>query len=107
MSTVGERDSLPKSPYSASFEEWWKHYPRKESKGDAWKAWEATRKARTMPALQDLSAAADAYARKVKGDDPKFVKLPAGWIRDRKWEDETAPADGGGWGNLRALGGAA
>jgi hypothetical protein len=107
LSTVGERDRKPKALYSEAFEEWWKHYPRKESKGDALKAWETARKARTMPALAELIIAADAYACKVKGDDPKFVKLPAGWIRDRKWEDETAPAEGDGWGNLRSLGGAA
>lgn len=107
MSTSGERERAPKSPYSTAFEEWWSHYPKKESKGDAWKAWETTRRARTMPELAALIAATAAYTRKTKGGDQQFVKLPAGWLRDRKWEDEPAPAESAGWGHLRRLGGAA
>jgi hypothetical protein len=77
-----------KSPYSNQFEQWWKHYPRRESKGDAFKAWEATRKARTLPPLAEMISAADTYGRKVAGKDPQYIKLAGGWIRDRKWEDE-------------------
>lgn len=91
-----------KNPYTRDFDEWWSHYPRKESKGDAFKAWESTRKAKTLPPLPDMIAAADAYARKMRSSDPQFVKLPAGWLRDRKWEDES-PVSGGGWDGLRVL----
>lgn len=86
LSTDGERESAPKSPYSAAFNEWWAHYPKKESKGDAWKAWEMIRKERTLPDLPELIAAAKNYA--TRQTDAKFQKLPGGWLRDRKWEDD-------------------
>jgi len=88
MSSKAELDKAVKSPYSKLFLSWWEAYPRKESKGDAWKAWEVLRKARQLPDESLLAAETIGYANKVRGDDPKFVKLPAGWLRDRKWEDE-------------------
>lgn len=86
MSTDGGRDDALRSPYSDGFLDWWKVYPRKESKGDAWKAWEQLRKSRQLPPVDDLKAAAKSYA--ARGNDPQFLKLPGGWLRDRKWEDE-------------------
>jgi hypothetical protein len=86
MSTDGGRVDAPRSIYSDSFLEWWQVYPRKESKGDAWKAWEQLRKAKQLPAVDDLKAAAKSYA--ARGSEPQFLKLPGGWLRDRKWEDE-------------------
>lgn len=85
MSTEGGRDTL-RSPYSDSFLDWWQVYPRKESKGDAWKAWEQLRKSKQLPPVNDLKAAATSYA--ARGNEPQFLKLPGGWLRDRKWEDE-------------------
>jgi hypothetical protein len=82
-----ERVPAPKhSGYSEAFLSWWSIYPRKESKGDAWKAWESLRKARLLPDREVLEAATVAYSRRVT--DPQFRKLPAGWLRDRKWEDD-------------------
>lgn len=86
MSTDGGRDSKPQ-PYSEDFLAWWKVYPRKESKGDAWKAWEQLRKSKRLPALPELTKAAQAYA--ARSNDPQFIKLPGGWLRDWKWADET------------------
>lgn len=88
MSTDGGRVDAPRSIYSDTFLEWWQVYPRKESKGDAWKAWEQLRKAKQLPAVDDLKAAAKSYA--ARGNEPQFLKLPGGWLRDRKWEDEAA-----------------
>lgn len=86
MSTGGGRQP---SGYSEAFLSWWSIYPRKESKGDAWKAWESLRKARLLPDRDVLEAATVAYSRRVT--DPQFRKLPAGWLRDRKWEDDESP----------------
>jgi|GEM_PF-1835647 len=80
------------SPYSAAFEEWWKHYPRRQSKGDAFKAWEVTRKKKQLPDFAEMNAAADAYAKRMADSEQQFIKLPAGWLRDRKWEDDDATA---------------
>lgn len=88
MSTEGGRVDTSRSIYSDSFLEWWQVYPRKESKGDAWKAWEQLRKAKQLPAVDDLKAAAKSYG--ARGNEPQFLKLPGGWLRDRKWEDEAS-----------------
>lgn len=89
MSIEDGRQSIePKQMYSEPFLAWWAVYPRKESKGDAWKAWESLRKARHLPELTELTAATKAYSLRVT--DPQYRKLPGGWLRDRKWEDDTS-----------------
>lgn len=87
MSTDGGHDDdAPRTPYSPQFLDWWQAYPRKESKGDAWKAWEQLRKSKQLPDIDQLKDAALSYAR--RGHEPQYLKLPGGWLRDRKWEDE-------------------
>lgn len=81
---------VSKSLYSNMFTEWWQHYPRRQSKGDAFKAWEQLRRAGALPSLDVLIPAAQRYAQVEQR--PEFQKLPAGWLRDRKWEDETTHA---------------
>jgi hypothetical protein len=78
---AGER----KGEYPKAFEEWWLLYPRKESKGAALKAWE---KARKIVDLETLAEATQAYTLMCLGKEKQFVKLPAGWLNDRKWEDD-------------------
>jgi len=93
LSTDGEPPSdKPKVPYSDLFLKWWSHYPRKESKGAAWNAWEKLRKAHQLPAVEILAPATIAYAQKMRGKESQFIKLPAGWLNDRKWEDEASTA---------------
>lgn len=74
----------PRHPYSQDFLDWWEHYPRKESKGAAFKAWKQI-KDRHLPTL---IAAADRYAAD-PNREPRFTKLPASWLNARAWEDET------------------
>lgn len=87
-----ERESetdKPKSPYSKAFEAWWLHYPKRESKGDAFRAWEVLRRSGRLPDFETLTAATETYAARMR-DNPQFIKLAGGWLRDAKWED--APA---------------
>lgn len=87
-------NEVAQSPYSDDFETWWKSYPRRQQKGDAWKAWQQARKKKQLPHLDELCAAAEAYA--LRSTDPQFQKLPGGWLRNRMWEDEaqlTKPKD--------------
>lgn len=95
---TGEQSSLSndkssdrvKTVYPEDFEAWWKSYPRRESKGDALKAWKTLQKERILPPVEELIAAAEAYGR--RETRPEFRKLPGGWLRDHKWGDEkTAP----------------
>jgi hypothetical protein len=71
--------------YSPEFEEWWTVYPKHTAKGDAWKAW--LQMADHRPPSKELIPKTKAYASSMKGSNPKWIKLPAGWLRDRRWED--------------------
>lgn len=79
-------NEVAQSPYSDDFEIWWKSYPRRQQKGDAWKAWEQLRKQKLLPTVDELLTASKAYERRVT--DPQFRKLPGGWLRAHSWNDE-------------------
>ena len=72
--------------FSDEFVSWWKVYPRRQQKGDAWKAWQQLAKKQQLPSIEVLLDATSRYAKRV--DDPKFVKLPGGWLRAAMWDDE-------------------
>jgi hypothetical protein len=80
------------SGYPKAFEEWWLLYPRKESKGAALRAWE---KARKLVDPDTLAKATQAYTLMCLGKEKQFVKLPAGWLNDRKWEDDYSTSRSG------------
>lgn len=92
--SLSDKSDGARSTYPEDFAEWWQHYPRKESKGDAAKAWKALKKERVLPVLPELISAARAYA--IREPRPEYRKLPAGWLRDHKWTDEAAAATPGG-----------
>ena len=81
-------DVAQKSVYTETFETFWAAYPRKQQKGDAFKAWETLRKKKLLPHVSVIVDAAKAYSRAVA--DPQFQKLPAGWLRASAWEDQVA-----------------
>ncbi len=68
------------------FDAFWKVYPRRQSKGDAEKAFTAARK---LVDLEPLLAALE--KRKPLWVDPKFIPLPATWLRGKGWLDELEP----------------
>ena len=63
----------------------WSEYPRKEKKGDAFKAWQQTKNIR--PPIEEIIAAVDAYAEKCRFRDAQYVLLPASWLRSWAWSD--------------------
>jgi hypothetical protein len=68
------------------FDRFWLLWPRKQAKADARKAYHAARKkGATAKAIFD---GAQAYALLNIGNDKSFLKMPAGWIRDERWNDE-------------------
>ncbi|TXN29307.1 hypothetical protein FVP33_14100 [Lacisediminihabitans profunda] len=75
----------PALEYSAEFEEWWSLYPRKQAKPDAYKAFKTIRK---TTELATLVAGVQAYKLATIGGQKGHLKMPAGWLRDRRWEDE-------------------
>jgi hypothetical protein len=89
------------SRYSEDFETFWAAYPKRQQKGEAYKAWEQLRKKKLLPSLDVLTVAAQNYAARVS--EPKFTKLPAGWLRAEMWLDEPVapkrPVDPDAWMN--------
>jgi len=73
------------------FDEFWKLYPRKESKQQAKKAW-----AKLNPGqeLFNLIANALEYRKQTKewiAEGGRYIPHPATWLNGRRWEDETDP----------------
>lgn len=66
------------------FEAWWKTYPRREAKGAAEKAYAAAKKIATAEEL--LAGATKARQRYT---DPKFTPMPATWLNQKRWQDES------------------
>lgn len=86
----------PAQRLETEFNEWWLHCWRKQAKPDAFKAFKAARKTTD---LSVLIAGAQAYKLLNIGQDKSHLKMPAGWLRDRRWEDEQVPyvpSDAGG-----------
>jgi hypothetical protein len=83
------RTKYPTPAYSADFLAFWALYPRREAKGDAWKAWEQVR-----PPIEAVRAALTWQVKRPQWlEGPAFIPLPATWLRARRWEDErTSPA---------------
>ena len=70
------------------FNEFWKLYPRKESKQQAKKAW---MKLKPDQALFDMIANALEYRRHTKewlAEGGRYIPHPATWLNGRRWEDE-------------------
>lgn len=69
------------------FERFWEEYPKKRSKGDAFKAWNQTASkrppiAKILKALAVLRASED-----WRKDGGQFIPYPASWIRAWGWDD--------------------
>ncbi len=67
------------------FDEFWIVYPRKQAKADARKAYMAARKTTEAKVILD---GVRVYALANIGKSKGYLKMPAGWLRDRRWEDE-------------------
>ena len=63
------------------FDAWYKVYPRKQARGDAMKAWKQV----------GAEEIADEILAKTKQypfpSDPKYIPLPASFLRAWRWED--------------------
>jgi len=78
----------PREPRAAApdgFDAFYAAYPRRESRGDAEKAYVAALN-RSTPEI--ILAGAKRYAIAMKQSEMRFVKLPATWLRADCWKDE-------------------
>jgi len=71
------------------FEEFWKHYPRRQDRGHAEKAYA---KAIHQSSPADILAGLRRYEFT---DDPKFIPLAATWLNGHRWRDEKPPKASG------------
>lgn len=84
--TTKKKSIVQDKPALASeFASFWTLYPRKQGKADALKAFTSARKKTPAKTIID---GAQAYALLNIGEDKSFLKLPGGWIRGERWEDE-------------------
>ena len=90
---IGEKKVSSKknsAGYSEDFERFWKAYPKRVNKGQAWKTWEKLRKAKELPEIEDLCRAvrwrkiADDWEK----DDGRYIPHPSTWLNGHGWEDE-------------------
>lgn len=74
---------LARNDYPPEFEAFWKKYPRKEAKADAYKAWQQGKEAFNLTDEQMIKAA-EAYAFDMQRNETerRYVKLAGGWIRE-------------------------
>ncbi|KAA5547012.1 hypothetical protein FYK55_00920 [Roseiconus nitratireducens] len=91
----GESRKMAAVDYSRDFERWWVHYPRKQAKFAASKAFVAAMKAIQSDhridrddALVWLIKRTRAYSTAVADTPPDKVAHPATWLNGRRFEDE-------------------
>ncbi len=100
LSNVSGEDSSGEDPEGkealALFDEFWKHYPRKDDKAQARKVFLGKSKLKDgskmgsedrHKALEACKLYGDIWSRAPK-DRLQFRKMPSGWLRDRRWEDD-------------------
>lgn len=75
-------------PKLSDFDLFWESYPKKKSKGDAFKAWKQTESIR--PPIEEILAAIETQLRSVNWskDGGQFIPYPATWLRSWGWADE-------------------
>jgi hypothetical protein len=69
------------------FEGFWRAYPRREAKLAAEKTYRAVVQD-GLATPEQLEAAAIQYAQAVTDRQPRYISLPANWLREQRWTDE-------------------
>lgn len=87
------RDTVLTAIQAERFERFYAAYPRRESRGDAEKAWKVIDPddalvERMVTAIDEQRLA----QRRANPDEARFVPLPATWLRDKRWKDEVSQA---------------
>jgi len=76
-----------KNPYGPLFEQFWDAYPKKKSKGNAFKSW---KRIKNRPDIESLIISIEANKKTWdwKKEGGQFIPHPASWLNSRGWEDE-------------------
>jgi hypothetical protein len=95
MNDVGAAEASPNMLDAPSvdddFAAWYAIYPRHLGRGDALRAYRATRK-KKVPAATLLTGAQTMAKTYPPGSDKQFCPYPATWLNQERWADEIEPA---------------
>jgi hypothetical protein len=87
--------SKPKGAYTTAFEDWYQHYPKKKSKGDAAKAYpnaikriQGQRGCDRGTAVSWLIEQTKEFSQSISDGDLQFTKYPASWLNSDAFNDD-------------------
>lgn len=92
---INEEDCPKKNDniYTSLFDEFWRLYPRRVGKTDAFKVWKKLNPDDTL--LSTMIIAINKQKQTEQWQNEKFIPYPATWLSGRRWEDEIPePKDG-------------
>lgn len=70
------------------FNQFYKAYPRKESKGQAYKTWCKLKQTGVLPELPVILKAIEARTKANAWPEKAYIKHPSTWLNAWGWEDE-------------------
>lgn len=79
------RDHTPE--YSDEFEAFWKTYPRRQAKADAFAAWNQTVEAHPDDMMKRVKRFSASWMQRDRSE-LKYCPYPATWLRANGWEDD-------------------
>jgi len=77
-----------KSAIDQRFDEFWAHYPRKEAKGAAKKAWARIKPSAELTARMIAALEVQKRSEKWREKNGQFIPHPATWLNAERWEDQ-------------------
>jgi len=83
-----QKEKSMSNSYPSDFILFWSAYPRKKSKGDAFKAWKSLNPTKALTDQMIAAVGRQQSWHDWKKDNGEYVPYPATWIRGAKWEDE-------------------
>ena len=86
----GEENPVAGAPVSASFETFWKTYPKKVAKKDAARAWGKLNPDAALQATMLTALEAQKRSEAWTKDKGTFIPYPATWLNGARWTDELA-----------------
>lgn len=83
------KPSKPKTLSDESFDRFWRAYPKRKAKGAAEKSWKALKPDAELVELILEAIEAQRQSDGWTKQNGEFIPMPATWLNQRRWEDET------------------
>ena len=85
-----EEKSRDSGNYTPEFEEFWKAYPRKKGKGEAFNEWNKNGHPPVERVIEILKIASACFDW--TKDNGRFIPHPSTWLHQKRWDDDYGPA---------------